>query len=128
MPPINPPKSGSTRPILIGVVCLALVVAVLLGLRSNSMSKLEPFPAAAYLEKPGDFLGNTYSLRAQIDSQIKWQKGAGRILAVRPEVASARLPVFVPESVGGNIQPGQRFEMQVQIQEGGIYVEDLRKY
>lgn len=93
------------------------------------MSKLESFPHSAYLDKPGDFLGNTYVLRAQIDSQLKWQQSVGRIIAVQPEGAGVRLPVFVPESVGGNIQPGQRFDMQVQIQDGGlIYVEALRKY
>ncbi|MDP4693066.1 MAG: hypothetical protein NWS00_00825, partial [Opitutales bacterium] len=82
-----------------------------------------------YLNKPADFLGNDYAIRAQIDSQINWQKGLGRILAVTPEGSSMRLPVFVPESVGGNIHIGQRFEMRVRIEEGGlIYVEALRKY
>lgn len=84
---------------------------------------------AAYMERPGDFLGNTYSVRAQIDSQIKWDKSVGRILAVRPENAIVRLPVFVPEVVQDNLHIGQRYMMRVRVEEGGLlYVEDLRKY
>ena len=99
------------------------------GLKGGDYSGLEVLPTADYLEKPGNFLGNTYKLSAQIDSQIKWEKGVGRILAVRPESGTARLPVFVAESVGENLHIGQRYEMRVRIEEGGlVYVESLRKY
>lgn len=75
------------------------------------------------------FLGNSYSLKAQVNSQIKWEKGLGRILSVRPEGANTRLPIFVPEQNGKNLHVGQRFDMQILIEEGGlIYVEALHKY
>ena len=60
---------------------------------------------------------------------MKWDKEVGRILAVVPESGGARLPVFVPNGVSGNLHIGQRYEMRARIEAGGlIYVESLRKY
>lgn len=127
MSPVHLPQHRQASPFF-AVLCL-LVASVFTGCGGGDFSNLETLPTAAYLEKPADFLGNSYLVRSQIDSQIKWEKGVGRILAVLPEGSSKRVPVFVPEAVGGNIHIGQRFEMRVRIEEGGlIYVEALRKY
>ena len=92
-------------------------------------SDLELLPIDTYLQKPGDFLGNRYMLRVQIDEQLKWEKGLGRVLAVVAEGSEARLPVFVSESAGDNLHVGQRYELQAIIEQGGlIYVEALQKY
>ena len=92
-------------------------------------SDLELLPIDTYLQKPGDFLGNRYMLRVQIDEQLKWEKGLGRVLAVIAEGSEARLPVFVSESAGDNLHVGQRYELQAIIEKGGlIYVEALQKY
>ena len=92
-------------------------------------SDLELMPIDTYLRKPGDFLGNRYMLRVQIDEQLKWEKGLGRVLAVVAEGSEARLPVFVPESAGDNLHVGQRYKLQAIIEKGGlIYVEALQKY
>ena len=92
-------------------------------------SDLEVLPIDTYLQKPGDFLGNRYMLRVQIDEQLKWEKGLGRVLAVVAEGSDARLPVFVSESAGDNLHVGQRYELQAIIEKGGlIYVEALQKY
>lgn len=122
-------SAGKILPLLIVGIVLLIGGVVFFLTRGSDFSNLENLPAEQYINKPADFLGNNYAIRAQIDSQINWKKGLGRILAVRPEGSSMRLPVFVPESVGGNIHIGQRFEMRVRIEEGGlIYVEALRKY
>ncbi len=129
MPPTNSKPFGKVLPYLITGIVVLIGAIIFFGFTGGDFSKLEPLPADQYLNKPADFLGNTYVLRGQIDSQIKWEKGVGRILAVDPDVGSARLAIFVPERVGDNIHIGQRFEMRVRIQEGGlIYVEALRKY
>jgi hypothetical protein len=129
MPLPHQSSSAKALPILLAVACAVVVVALIWRFKGGEYSGLEVLPAAKYLEKPGNFLGNTYKLRAQIDSQIKWEKGVGRILAVRAEVGGARLPVYVPERVGENLHIGQRYEMRVRIEEGGlVYVESLRKY
>tara|TARA_Y100000385_G_scaffold277063_1_gene323563 strand:- start:779 stop:1213 length:435 start_codon:yes stop_codon:yes gene_type:complete len=92
-------------------------------------SDLEVLPVDTYLQKPGDFLGNRYMLRVQINEQLKWEKGVGRVLAVVAEGSNARLPVFVAESAGNNLHVGQRYELQAIIEKGGlIYVEALQKY
>ena len=128
--PLNKQSSfGRASSILLGVLFVIVVVAFAWRYKGGEYSGLEALPVASYLDKPGDFLGNTYKLRAQIDSQIKWEKGVGRILAVRSERNGARLPVYVPELVGENLHIGQRYEMRVRIEEGGlVYVENLHKY
>ena len=129
MPQTSQSSSGKTLPILLGVV--AIVVAVLLSwaLQGREFSGLELLPTDSYVDKPGDFLGNTYAIKAQIDSQVKWEKGVGRILVVRPERSVVRLPVYVPDGVSDNLHIGQRYKMRARIEQGGlIYVENLRKY
>lgn len=92
-------------------------------------SGLESFPVENYLERPRDFLGNSYRVRAQIDSQIEWRRNVGRLIVVRLEETDERLPVFVPSRTGSELHVGQRYEMRVRIEEKGlIYVEALRKY
>lgn len=128
MPQLISHQRGDARPTISGLLA-SLVMALVWTTACSPKPKLEVFPTNAYLESPGDFLGNSYSLKAQIHSQIKWEKGVGRILAVKPEGQSTRLPVFVPEVQGNNLHVGQRFELHVLIEEGGlIYVEDLHKY
>ncbi len=108
---------------------LGLVALILSGCNRSEFSKLEPLPVGTYLSRPGDFLGNTYSLKGRIDSQIKWEEGVGRILAVKTDGSSTRLPVFVPAAAGQNLHVGQIYEMRAVIREGGlIYVEALRKF
>ena len=111
-------------------LCCALCAACLLvACSGGKRSDLELFPTQNYLQKPGDFLGNRYVLRAQINEQLKWEKGLGRVLAVVAEGSEARLPIFVPDSGGQNLHVGQRYELEVIIEQGGlIYVEALRKY
>ncbi|MDB2310776.1 hypothetical protein N9V19_02140 [Opitutales bacterium] len=129
MPQLNLPTNFRTpAPIWIGLSVICVLIALTAGC-GDKFSDLEVLPTESYMKKPGDFLGNTYSIRAQIDSQVKWDKAVGRILAVVPESGGARLPVFVPNGVGGNLHIGQRYEMRARIEAGGlIYVESLRKY
>lgn len=109
------------------LACAALVA--LTGCGRGEFARLEPLPVGTYLLRPGDYLGNTYSLKGRIDSQIRWEEGVGRILALRPEGSPTRLPVFVPAAAGQNLHVGQIYEMRVVIREGGlIYVEALRKF
>ena len=127
MPRLNLRPTALRRLIL---SCAVLAISFFaFGCGKGEFSSLEDLPVDSYLKKPGDFLGNTYLLKARIDSQIKWREGVGRILAVRAEGENTRLPVFVPESGGPNMHVGQVYEMRAVIREGGlIYVEALRKY
>jgi hypothetical protein len=116
-----------SRPVVL--IIALLVVGLCTACWPGKQAEFEPLPIDAYLQKPGDFLGNRYTLEAQINEQLRWENGLGRVLAVHAVGSSARLPVFVPEAVGENLHVGQRYEMQVIVELGGlIYVEALRKY
>ncbi|MEO0509065.1 MAG: hypothetical protein AAF065_04280 [Verrucomicrobiota bacterium] len=127
--PLYRPESSCIPHRYLSLICLSLSSFLFVACGKNSFSSLEPLPVSTYLAKPGDFLGNTYLLTAQIDSQIKWEEGVGRILAVVVEGSSSRIPVFVSDAGGKNLHVGQRYEMRANILEGGlIYVEELRKF
>ena len=122
-------KNGSTLLIVIAVVCLVVVVVAVLKWRSNSLSGLERFPCFRLYGQARRFPWQHVFPAGADRHTVKMAAGHRGILAVEVEGAAAPLPVFIPENAGGNIQPGQRFDMRVQIQDGGlIYVEDLRKY
>ena len=83
MPQLNSSKHRKPASIWIGVsVVFSLLALALTSGCGDKFSDLEVLPTESYMKKPGDFLGNTYTIRAQIDSQVKWEKGVGRILAV----------------------------------------------
>jgi hypothetical protein len=127
---LSPPRHIS-KPLLnsLSVFSFSLCAIFLAACGRGEFSGLEELPVDDYLKSPGNFLGNTYMISAQIDSQIKWEEGVGRILAVETEGSSARVPVFVPSGVQQNMNVGQRYKMRASIREGGlIYVEDLRKF
>lgn len=121
--------AAKLRVLLIPFALIGCSLLISFGCGQGALSDAEPLPVDNYLEKPGDFLGNRYLLRAQIDEQIQWEKGLGRVLAVVIEGSATRLPVFVPEDVTDSLHVGQRYEMEAIIEQGGlIYVEALRKY
>lgn len=90
----------------------------------------EPFPVAAYLDAPDNLQGNRYSLDAEIDAQLQWREGVGRLLAVRPLAAEAgaRLPVFIADSLNANLMVAQRYRFELTVRHGGLlHVTALRK-
>lgn len=90
----------------------------------------ETFPVAAYLDAPENLQGNRYTLDAEIDSQLKWTEGTGRLLAVRPLTGAAgdRLPVFIADSLNANLMVAQRYRFELTVRHGGLLsVTALRK-
>jgi hypothetical protein len=124
--------SGKVNPVLIAfLIPLVVIIAavVLIVLRNHFHHSLETFNVAAYQHSPNDLAGNQYNLDAQIDAQLKWDEGFGRILSVKPLDGSGRLSVFVPEQVGSDLRVGQRFHMSVLVKDKGlIQVEELDKF
>jgi hypothetical protein len=123
---------GKINPILIALfIPLVVIIAavVLIVLRNHFHHALETFNVAAYQHSPNDLAGNQYNLDAQIDAQLKWDEGFGRILSVKPLDGSGRLSVFVPDQLGSDLRVGQRFHMSVMVKDKGlIEVEALDKF
>jgi len=88
----------------------------------------EPFPVNAFLSAPDNLQGNRYRLDAEIDAQLNWREGVGRLIAVRPLQADARLPVFIADSLKANLLVAQRYRFIITVRKGGLlYVDHLDK-
>lgn len=83
----------------------------------------------AYLNAPDNLQGNRYTLDAEIDAQLEWREGTGRLIAVRPlGTTDARLPVFIADSLSANLMVAQRYRLELTVRRGGLlYVNALRK-
>jgi len=88
----------------------------------------EPFPVREFLSAPDNLQGNRYELEGEIDAQLSWREGVGRIIAVRTLRGDSRLPVFIPDSMKANLLVAQRYRFEVTVRKGGLlYVERLKK-
>lgn len=109
-------------------VLLAALAAPLLFLTSGCGRSGEPFPVRAFLSAPDNLQGNHYVLEAEIDQQINWREGIGRLIAVRTLRDDARLPLFIADSMKANLLVAQRYRFEVTVRKGGLlYVERLKK-
>ena len=111
---------------------LALACAAALALFASGCARQanEPFPVVAYLDSPDNLQGNRYTLDAEIDAQLQWREGTGRLLAVRPLAGEpgSRLPVFIADSLNANLMVAQRYRFEITVRRGGLlYVTSLRK-
>ncbi|WP_309400369.1 hypothetical protein [Cerasicoccus maritimus] len=123
----RPGKFNATVAVAVVGVIAAIVIVLVLVLQGSSRSRLEPFPTAAYLASPQNFLGNSYQVDAQVDSMLVYRPGLGRLLVVKSEGKS--IPVFLEDGLADSIHTGQRYHMDVNVGEGGLlYVIDLQKY
>lgn len=124
--------SGKVNPLAGALVLLAgaiLVIGAILLFRGRGFGGLEPLPTLEYQSSPNNFLGNRYLLTGQIHSLLLWDQGVGRLVAVKPEGVPSRVAVFVPDSLAVSLHTGQRYHMDVAVQEGGLlYVLALEKY
>jgi hypothetical protein len=130
-------KYSSVKILFIGTI---LAIAVTLGGcgrdgdggGSVPVGKLEVFPLAIYLQNPGGLQGNRYKTKAQIDRQLGWKPGVGRLILVQvtSDIGLARkVPFFFPDGVGPGVLPGQKFLMTVLVaEENLVTVENYEKY
>ena len=99
---------------------------------SNLPSNLEEFPLAFYKQNPGGLQGNQYQLKAQIDRQLGWKQGVGRLLLVQVSSSDGlvqKVPVYIPETTGPGVLPGQKFLMTILVgADNLIIVENYEKY
>ena len=128
---MNRHHPGKINPVLIAFlipVVVILTAAVFMVVRNHLHESLEPFDVAAYQRSPNELQGNHYNLDAQIESQLRWDEGFGRLLKVKTVSTSEHLSLLVPDKVGGEFNSGQRFHFKVMVKDGLIQVEELEKY
>jgi hypothetical protein len=90
----------------------------------------ESFPVSAYIDAPDNLQGNRYTLEAEIDAQLQWKEGVGRLLSVRPLQGddAPRLPLFIADSLNANLMVAQRYRFELTVRRGGLlYVTALQK-
>ena len=117
----------------IPVVVIVLLVAIVLP-RMNGGGKfgdLTPFSVDAYRKDWATLQGNAYRLDCQVEQQLAYVEGRGRILAVKPTDSSrgtGRIPVFVPIAAGDSFEVGQRFKCKLRVSRDLLVVEGLERF
>ena len=88
----------------------------------------EPFPVRAYLSAPENLQGNRYQLEAEVDSQLGWREGVGRLIVVRTLREDARVGVYIADALKANLLVAQRYRMEITVRKGGLlYIDSLEK-
>jgi hypothetical protein len=113
-------------------VTVILAVFVLLNLRSGGkFSNLTPFSPETYRKDWATLQGNAYVLACQVDKQLAFVEGSGRIISVKP-IENSRgaglLPVRVPASIKTNFESGQRYNLKLRVRKDILEVEDLENF
>lgn len=122
-------KNKIIVPAGIAIGVLVLFAVTLFAFKNQRFSGLEELPIESYRSSPENHLGNSYLLEAQIDSQLSWSEGVGRILSVVPNGYTNRIVVFVSDEISKSLHVGQRYRMSVSIvTDGLIKVDDLEKF
>lgn len=120
--------------ILLLTACVFLISC---GKKNNSESPFsssneEPFPVSVYNESPDSLQGNRYQMKAQIDRQLGWRPGVGKIILVQASTAAGlakKVPVYFPEELGATVLPGQKLLLKVHVGEMSlITVEAFEKF
>ncbi len=94
----------------------------------NRFSGVGDFPVEGFVEAPLNYIGNRYEIAGAVEAVIGSQEGLGRVVVLRAGVGSQPLPVFVPETLPGNLNFGQRYRFSVRVREGGlVYADAMEK-
>lgn len=119
--------------IIVLITCITLGVAYVahrLLNQTGGLSGMDSLPVLEFKQNPTNFIGNRYALAVQIDSQLAWREGVGRILAVTPiDDSSLAIPVFLPDALEETLHVGQRYHLRLRVdKEGLIVIDELQRY
>ena len=82
MSKINPLFFALGIPVVVIVILVAIVVPRMGG--GGKFAELTPFSVEAYRKDWATLQGNTYRLDCQVEQQLAFVEGRGRVLAVKP--------------------------------------------
>jgi hypothetical protein len=131
MSKINPLFFALGIPVVVIVVLVAIVVPRMGG--GGKFADLTPFSVDAYRKDWATLQGNTYRLDCQIEQQLAFVEGRGRVLAVKPidkdaARSAGRIPVFIPAGSVDSFEVGQRFKCKLRVTRDLLVVEALERF
>jgi len=117
-------------------VVVILVLVVFLAQRmggGGKFAELTPFSVEAYRKDWATLQGNSYRLECQVEQQLAFVEGRGRVLAVKPiekdpTRPAGRIPIFVPAGSADSFEVGQRFKCKLRVTRDLLVVEALERF
>jgi hypothetical protein len=111
--------------VIFAFVILAISGAWFLGGFGDPFRGIEKINAESYIESAKSFQGGVFQFQGEIDSELSYESGRGRLFAVRVSTSNGPvfLPVLIPEMLGRiSPQKGQNYRLKVVGQERGVLV------
>jgi len=89
--------------------------------QNQGVSSRDLFPVQSFISDPQNHAGNRYRLDAQVDDQLGWREGLGKLITLTPlSDSQVSLPVFLPEEHAQNMRMGQRYRVEVLVGNHGL--------
>ena len=131
MSKINPLFFALGIPVVVIVILVAIVAPRMGG--GGKFAELTPFSVDAYRKDWATLQGNSYRLDCQVEQQLAFVEGRGRVLAVKPiekdpTRPAGRIPVFVPVGSVDSFEVGQRFKCKLRVTRDLLVVEALERF
>ncbi len=131
MSKINPLFFALGIPVVVIVILVAIVAPRMGG--GGKFADLTPFSVEAYRKDWATLQGNSYRLDCQVEQQLSFVEGRGRVLAVKPiekdpTRPAGRIPVFVPVGSVDSFEVGQRFKCKLRVTRDLLVVEALERF
>ena len=115
-------------PVVVIVILVAIVVPRMGG--GGRFADLTPFSVETYRRDWATLQGNSYRLECQVEQQLAFVEGRGRVLAVKPigKDPVGRIPVFNPAGSADSFEVGQRFKCKLRVTRDLLVVEALERF
>lgn len=110
---------------ILGAVVLALLGGWIFGGLNDSFRGVEKLDPQAYIESAKSFQGGVFQFQGEIDSELSFETGRGRLFAFRVSTSNGQvfLSVLIPEKLGRiSPQKGQSYRIKIIGQEHGLLV------
>jgi hypothetical protein len=110
---------------------LVFVAFVLITRQGGKFAELPPFSPEAYRKDWATLQGNAYVFAGQVDRQLAYVEGSGRVLSVKPvdpAKGAGAVPIRVPAALDANFESGQRYNFKLRVRRDILEVEDLETF
>jgi hypothetical protein len=110
---------------------LVFVAFVLITRQGGKFAELPPFSPEAYRKDWATLQGNAYVFAGQVDRQLAYVEGSGRVLSVKPvdpAKGAGAVPIRVPAELDANFESGQRYNFKLRVRRDILEVEDLETF